>query len=95
MDASSIVAPLLVVAGLVTFLLRPGGVGRLAFGRWVSRSWPWAKTTIGYGCVDVVSQGRGGPVYELTVSYSYSVDGQEYGGDYTERFQIEALSENS
>ena len=86
MDHFSIASILLVVVGLVTFLLRPGGLRRLLFGRWDSQFWPWAKTTIGDGWVDATSGSEGGTEYKLTVSYSYSVDGVEYSGEFTALF---------
>ena len=54
-----------------------------------SQSWPWAQTTIEGGSVIPVAQGRS-RAYRLTVAYSYSVNGEEYGGDYTESFARES-----
>ena len=89
MDHFSIAPILLVLVGLVTFLLRPGGLRRLrrlVFGRWDSQYWPWAKTTILDGYVDAITGGEGGTEHKLTVSYSYSVDGVEYSGEFTALF---------
>jgi hypothetical protein len=95
MDHFAIVPILLVLVGLATFLLRPGGLRRLAFGRWDSQYWPWAKTSIGNGLVDAISEGeRGGSMYKLTVPYSYSVNGKEYAGEYTEGFATESEAQD-
>jgi hypothetical protein len=59
------------------------------FRRRGSQAWPWAETTILGGSVDLVSQGRS-RVYRVNVAYSYSVNGAEYGGDYTESFVTES-----
>ena len=53
--------------------------------RWRSRRWPWAKTRIEGGAVEDFAKRRY-PVFRLTVTYSYSVGGEEYGGVYTESF---------
>ena len=51
--------------------------------RWRSRHWPWARTTIDGGAIEhFARQGR----FRPTVVYSYSVDGEAYGGVYTEAF---------
>jgi hypothetical protein len=89
MQGLLIVVALLALAGLVIFLLKRGGVDLLGFDRRSSKSWPWAKTTIDGGSVVILSRGRGGPVYELTVSNSYSVGGENYGGEYVEHFASE------
>jgi hypothetical protein len=60
MDLEEIVVILLVIAGLVRFPLKPGGIGRRLFGPRDSESWPWAKTNIGCGLVDAISGGEGG-----------------------------------
>ena len=57
--------------------------------RRASQSWPWAKTTIVGGSVEQVRRRRGRPEYDLTVGYSYSVNGETFGGAYTERFDSE------
>ena len=86
MDIIRIVAILLVIAGSVRFLLKQG---RRLLGRRDSQPWAWAKTTVGYGYVDRISEGEGGTAHKLTVSYSYAVDGKDYVGDYTECFATE------
>ncbi|MGC9945290.1 MAG: DUF3592 domain-containing protein [Bryobacteraceae bacterium] len=73
---------------LLVFILRVAGVSPESLRRRRSQSWPWAKTTIESGSVEPVSQGRS-RVYRLTLGYSYAVNGDEYGGAYTESFRSE------
>jgi hypothetical protein len=55
------------------------------FRRRTSQAWPWAPATIEGGAVEAVQRGRR-QMYELTVTYSYAVGGETYGGVYTETF---------
>jgi len=64
-----------------------------ALRRRMSGSWPWAPSRIESGSVERVTRGRA-QVYELTVRYSYSVDGQEYGGTYAESFARESEAQS-
>jgi hypothetical protein len=61
--------------------------------RWLrrrrSRSWPWAETMIEGSSIKKVPR-RGGSSYLLTVAYSYSVNGERYGGVYVEAFGEES-----
>src|ERR1039458_7734539 len=72
MDLEEIVVILLVIAGLVRFPLKPGGIGRRLFGPRDSESWPWAKTNIGCGLVDAISGGEGGMAAPLAIAISRS-----------------------
>jgi hypothetical protein len=63
------------------------------FGPWLIRSlrrrttqsWPLTKSRIESASI-TMAPGRGGDIYLLTVGYSYAVNGETYGGVYTERF---------
>ena len=61
--------------------------------RWLrrrrSRSWPWAASTIEGNSVRSVPTRRGSSCL-LTIAYSYSVNGERYGGVYSEVFDGEA-----
>lgn len=81
--ASSLFRLLPLLLWLATVALRLGGVGWLRQRQ--SRSWPYAPATIENGSVDVVTR-NGRWAYLLKASYSYSVDGETYGGNYTELF---------
>ena len=55
-----------------------------------SASWPWAKITIESSDIRVAMRTRSGrPTYELTLGYSYSVDGKTYSGAYRSMFSAE------
>ena len=60
--------------------------------RWLRRrrsiSWPWAESTVESSSIRSVP-GRRGSSYLLTIAYSYSVNGETYGGVYTEVFDGE------
>jgi hypothetical protein len=77
---------LFAAAWLVFVILKVAGVRLQSLRQRRSRSWPWAKTTIEGGSVELVSQEHN-RVYRLTASYSYSVNGETYGGAYTECFR--------
>jgi hypothetical protein len=62
---------------LAPLILRIAGVSLQSLRQRGSQSWPWS------------SRGRS-RVYQLTVGYSYSVNGETYGGAYTECFGSEA-----
>jgi hypothetical protein len=66
------------------------GLGRLHQRR--SRSWPFTPATIESGSVDMVTR-DGRWAYLLKASYSYSVDGERYGGNYTELFSTASEAE--
>ena len=53
-----------------------------------SRSWPWARSNVQGGSIQVVRD-RSGTSYRLAVSYSYTVNRETYGGTYTERCRDE------
>jgi hypothetical protein len=53
-----------------------------------SRSWPWAASTIEHSSIGTAPTGEGSS-YLLTVAYSYSVNGERYGGVYAEAFDGE------
>ena len=83
---------LFVAAWLAIFLvavLRVAGVTRQSLRQRASRSWPWAKTTIEGGSVASISGDRRHSS-QLTLSYSYSVNGERFGGVYTEYFATES-----
>jgi hypothetical protein len=75
------------VAWLAFVIMKVSGVSIRSLRQRGSQSWPWAKTTIESGSVQLIS-GRS-PACELTVSYSYSVNGETYGGAHTEFFSSE------
>ncbi len=58
-----------------------------------SQSRPWARTTIEGGSDDLLTRGRS-VAYQLTVTYSYSVDGEMYVGVYTENFGSESEAQD-
>jgi hypothetical protein len=55
------------------------------FRRRKSEAWPWAPARIEGGAVEAVQRGRR-QMYELTVTYSYAVGGETYGGVYRQTF---------
>ena len=57
-----------------------------------SQSWPSAPVTIEKSSIDLRYDGNS-PRCLLTVSYSYSVNGERYGGVYTLRFDREEQAE--
>ena len=78
------------------FILKVARMGLRSLRRRRSQSWPWAKTTIEGNSVELVLQSRGSHrVYELSVSYSYSVNGEKHGGTYTELFDSESEAQGA
>lgn len=61
--------------------------------RWLrerrTRSWPWTQSAIERASIRSYDQ-RQGTSYRLTVGYSYSVNGDKYGGVYVENFGSES-----
>jgi hypothetical protein len=73
-------AIVVLIGGLASFRLWPQWSVRLR-----SRKWPTVSGTIEGGDVSVV-RGRYGELVTATLSYSYSVDGQYYGGCDSQKF---------
>jgi hypothetical protein len=59
-----------------------------------SHSWPWAKTTIESGFIERILQRRHYS-YVLMVTYSYSVNSEEYLGTYEEVFGSEPQAQRA
>jgi hypothetical protein len=57
-----------------------------------SAAWPWVKISVESGEIESASNGDDGTDWELTVEYSYMIEGQRYSGEYTCSFasQFEA-----
>jgi hypothetical protein len=70
----------LLIWGLASFKLWPQWFLRLR-----SRSWPTVPGTIEAGDVSVV-RGRYGEICTATLTYSYRVDGEYYGGSNSKTF---------
>jgi hypothetical protein len=59
---------------------------RRQFRRRASQAWPWVPARIEGGRVDAIQRSRR-EVYVLTATYAYTVEGETYGGSYTESFR--------
>src|ERR1035441_6523263 len=79
--------PILMLASLAGVLVLLFGFGQLGV-QWVrnrrSAKWPWAPAAIENGDIAVMTSGKYGTTFELTVSYSYQVAGENYSGTYRE-----------
>jgi hypothetical protein len=79
---------------LLAFVLRATPWIVESLRRWGSQSWPWAKTAIESGFIERVLQRRSYS-YVLMVTYSYSVNSEEYLGTYTESFGSEPQAQHA
>jgi hypothetical protein len=61
---------------------------RRQFRRRASASWPWVPARIEGGRVGAIQRGRR-EICILTATYAYTVEGETYGGSYTESFRNE------
>jgi cbb3-type cytochrome oxidase subunit 3 len=57
-------------------------------------AWPWAKISLDSDEIENVGYGDGGSDWELTVEYSYTVEGQRYSGTYTASLASESEAED-
>jgi hypothetical protein len=94
MHGFSIGGLLFALAWLVFLIVKGAGVNLQSLRQRGSQAWPWARATIEGGSVELVVRGRSRR-YELMVSYSYSVNGDKYGGTYTESFGSEPEAQSA
>ena len=84
MDGLTSFLVLISVASLLMTLWFFGQVGIQWVRRRLSSNWPWTQSSITDSRISVLSSGRGGNTYKLTISYSYCVADTTYTGTYSE-----------